>query len=613
MPVAIVIDAEWELDSCLEWAARFARANHDPLLVCTFNKKQGGPPELNEPAEESEAKTQLGEAAFRAVEECSRITRSDPTDGELTHTTILEISGSDPAAALIQQVSPRSISLLIVPRHTSERGLDPELAWERELFLRAPCETMLLRPRMDKSATAPSVLVPVDGRPPSETALRWGNRLGRHDDTTMLVLYIEPEVDLYAREVGEQIVERIVRRVLGAEAKVETQVTLASVIKETIAGEASQHGLLLLGANRQGVGQRWRKSSISEWLMSQPTGPTVAVVRPAIPLADRMSQLVERTLKARVPQLGREQRVSLVERVQGSSQWDFDFISLICLSTLIAALGLVQSSAAVVIGAMLVAPLMTPLVAAGLSLVQGNRLLIRHASATVLKGFVLAFAIGLSVGWLIPRLAETPEMVSRGSPNVLDFIVALVGGVAGSYAMGRPNLLSALPGVAIAAALIPPIATAGLAASLGNFSLAFGALLLFVTNIVAIVLGAAAALWAIGIRPTHEFGVLESWVVRVAGILVLLAAAIAAYELSPQPSVPRSLNADLSAALPDSDVVIVETYLNSPNRLRIVVEADAPLKPNTAAILRDTAVAQMGPETRVQIETRQVTTLPETF
>ena len=90
-------------------------------------------------------------------------------------------------------------------------------------------------------------------------------------------------------------------------------------------------------------------------------------------------------------------------------------------------------------------------------------------------------------------------MLARDLPNFIDLIVALASGVAAAYAMGRPHLVSALPGVAIAAALVPPIATAGLAVPLGSWTLAGGASLLFFTNVIAIVLGTAITFWAVGI------------------------------------------------------------------------------------------------------------------
>jgi len=92
-----------------------------------------------------------------------------------------------------------------------------------------------------------------------------------------------------------------------------------------------------------------------------------------------------------VPQLEKESRVKLVDRLQEGSSFNFDFASLILLSTIIAAFGLLDNSAAVVIGAMLVAPLMTPLVGIGFALIQGNERLMKTALRAVVLGFAVAF------------------------------------------------------------------------------------------------------------------------------------------------------------------------------------------------------------------------------
>jgi uncharacterized hydrophobic protein (TIGR00271 family) len=151
---------------------------------------------------------------------------------------------------------------------------------------------------------------------------------------------------------------------------------------------------------------------------------------------------------------------------------------------------------------MLVAPLMTPLVGIGFALIQGNERLMRTALKAVLLGFAVAFLIAAVLGLLtnfLTTITISGEMAARDEPSLLDLLVALFSGVAAAYAMSRPNLLSALPGVAIAAALVPPIATAGMALTMGDSKLGGGALLLFFTNIVAIVLGTAVTFWAVGI------------------------------------------------------------------------------------------------------------------
>jgi uncharacterized hydrophobic protein (TIGR00271 family) len=191
------------------------------------------------------------------------------------------------------------------------------------------------------------------------------------------------------------------------------------------------------------------------------------------------------------------------------------------LATAIAALGLLQDSTAVVVGAMLVAPLMTPIVGAGLSLVQGNMVLARHAVKAIISGFILALLVGMVIGVLTPGVSLNHELLGRGNPNTLDLAIAFFSGIAAAYALSRPNLSAALPGVAIAAALVQPVATIGIALVIGEFSVAQGAALLFGTNVVAIIIGSALVLHLVGIRaaPTSAPRI---WASRTLLVLFLL-------------------------------------------------------------------------------------------
>jgi uncharacterized hydrophobic protein (TIGR00271 family) len=363
--------------------------------------------------------------------------------------------------------------------------------------------------------------------------------------------------------------------------------------------------LLLLGARYYGVVHRFLFPSISERLITVAEGPAVAVIRPAIPLASRFIRWAERTLKNGVPQLDRNRRVALVERVQSSSQWDFDFIALICLSTLIATLGLMLNSPAVVIGAMLVAPLMTPLLGAGLSLVQGNVVLLGNAVNAVFRGFLLAVVIACLVGLLTPGLILTSEMLARGSPGIFDLLVAFTSGIAAAYAIGRPNLLSALPGVAIAASLVPPISTCGLGLVLGRYNLAIGAGLLFLTNIIAIVLGAACSLFAVGIRGTHEHGAFASWAWRVALALVLLTIGLGIYEALPSEDLPDDVRTLIAQRLSRSDAAVVSISVDKyqqPVHVDMVVKLPQAPEPQLADELLEILKQHYQPQVQLQLQ-----------
>ena len=201
-----------------------------------------------------------------------------------------------------------------------------------------------------------------------------------------------------------------------------------------------------------------------------------------------------------VPNLDTKERTLLYSGLDEGAVCNSDFLLMMCLSTAIAALGLLINSPAVIIGAMVVAPLMTPLIAAGCALVRGDLSLFNKSIRAMLFGSLVALGVSLLVGTLIPNDTLTTEMVSRGRPDILDLFVGLFAGAGAGYATARPKVMAALVGVAVAAALVPPIATVGLAFTEGNMLVAEGAGILFITNLVAIVLGAAAMFYLLGIQ-----------------------------------------------------------------------------------------------------------------
>ena len=165
----------------------------------------------------------------------------------------------------------------------------------------------------------------------------------------------------------------------------------------------------------------------------------------------------------------------------------FSFHFMLGLSTIIATLGLLSNSAAVIIGAMIVAPLMGPIVGMAYSTAMGNRKLLRRSSFTVLKGILLAIVVSWIVASLIGLETVDTEIMSRVKPTLIDFGIAMAAGAAGAFANTRRSISSALPGVAIAVALVPPLSVVGIGLAQGDGSIAFGALLLFLTNLICII------------------------------------------------------------------------------------------------------------------------------
>jgi|26BtaG_2_1085354.scaffolds.fasta_scaffold08229_1 uncharacterized hydrophobic protein (TIGR00271 family) len=170
------------------------------------------------------------------------------------------------------------------------------------------------------------------------------------------------------------------------------------------------------------------------------------------------------------------------------------------LSAIIASYGLVANSPAVVIGAMLVAMMLGPITGVALAIIDYRMPLLRKSLFTVAAGGALVVAIGFIVGLLHQGQPLTNEILSRTEPTSMDLMIALAGGTAGAYAMISPHLSVAVVGVAVATALVPPLAASGILLSNGEISLGLGALLLAMTNIIAIQFTNALVLWFTGFR-----------------------------------------------------------------------------------------------------------------
>lgn len=180
------------------------------------------------------------------------------------------------------------------------------------------------------------------------------------------------------------------------------------------------------------------------------------------------------------------------------------FFALMTFASVIASMGVISDSTAVVIGAMLVAPLMTPLMGMAISLVMGwpNRL--TRSALVAFGGILLAIGIGVLLGSVAPGLIDTAtnsQIIARTTPTDVDLIIAIAAGAAGAYGLSRPDVSDALPGVAIAISLVPPLSVVGISYSQSDWSAGNGALLLFATNMIAILLVGGLTFVFTGVTP----------------------------------------------------------------------------------------------------------------
>lgn len=179
------------------------------------------------------------------------------------------------------------------------------------------------------------------------------------------------------------------------------------------------------------------------------------------------------------------------------------YLVLMVLSTLLATVGLFANSAPVIIGAMILAPLMSPIISLSMGVLRQNLDLISTSLKTLIVGVLLALVFGVLLTLIIPLQAVTSEISARLSPTILDLAVAIISGIAGAYASARTELAKSLAGVAIAVALVPPLAVSGIGIGWLDWHTFSEAFLLFITNLVGIVLASTLTFLVMGFSPFH--------------------------------------------------------------------------------------------------------------
>ena len=179
------------------------------------------------------------------------------------------------------------------------------------------------------------------------------------------------------------------------------------------------------------------------------------------------------------------------------------YLVLVVLSTLLATIGLFANSAPVIIGAMILAPLMAPIISLSMGILRQSGPLVAQSSKTLVIGIILALCFAMLLTLKIPLQNINHEIGSRLSPTILDLGVAIVSGIAGAYAYTRSEVAKSLAGVAIAVALVPPLAVSGMGIGWLDWEVFSGSFLLFTANLVGMILAAAATFLVMGFSPFH--------------------------------------------------------------------------------------------------------------
>jgi uncharacterized hydrophobic protein (TIGR00271 family) len=453
------------------------------------------------------AKVKQGRLTVLCISEAGRLPdwlQIPANYGDVSIVTEL-VQSHDPAKAILRYARQHRPNLLLVGwrRRAARRGyllgstLDPVL-------LQAPCPVATVRanptwPEVDLADKETlNILAPVSGGPNTPLVIELALNMSTQAEVT--AIYVSPEEeDETELEASRAWLAQLAASWAG-QPRFKANLVYAPTRRKGILAEAEKYDLIILGASHHNIFSQVLFGALPQRIALENKGTTVIVKQVEDGLGSRLGQLWRQSIRF-LPALTAEERAEVYKQVRRSARPRIDFFMLIALSAGIAALGLLLSSPAVIIGAMLVAPLMSAIVGLGLGTIQGDLRLLRLAGSATLRGMALAIGMGLLIGWLAPFQSPTNEMMSRTAPSMLDLGVALISGLAGAYALCRKNISSALAGVAIAVALVPPLATVGIGLAWLNWQIAGGAFLLFLTNLVAISAASELLFFAIGFRP----------------------------------------------------------------------------------------------------------------
>ena len=248
------------------------------------------------------------------------------------------------------------------------------------------------------------------------------------------------------------------------------------------------------------------------------------------------------------------------------------FWVMLVLSAIVASAGVITDSTATVIGAMIIAPLSTPIMGIALGLALGRR---NGSVVYVTLGVITVVVIGLVFSLVVPQdidLLSDSQIASRTSPGLADLVAAIATGFAGAIALCRRDVAAVLPGVAIAISLVPPLAVVGVCLGQGAPGLAAGAFLLFFSNLLAMV--AAGLLTFVALDPLAERHARRRPGLVIAGLAVVIAVplvanTVAVYAVDRYSAEVRSTASQWLASTPDAAVTSVD--FTSPSDVRIYI------------------------------------------
>ena len=467
----------------------------------------------------------------------------------------------------------------------------------------APCGVLIYRSAVSNEFDR--VVVPIDGTLPSVIAMKLGVSLALQHSIPLRQLSVQ--FDYHYNPEHEEAIKRYEDH-LPREMDLKKKIVVSHQPAREIVGDLNEDDLLVTGFAQKTDFERHIINDLSNQLLNLAPGPVILISQHEWHRGIRGT--IEHGIARLNPQLTQVEQNEMIWSAEKSAGANLDYIVMIVLSAALATLGLLTNSVAVIIGAMLVAPLMSPISSLSIGMATGILHLTRRASVTLFAGVTLALLISIVMGVLLPIDTPTEEMLARGSPNLLDAAIALVSGWVAAYATARRGIPAALAGVAIAAALMPPISTIGLGIALQDIDLALGANLLFLANIAFIVAAQYITFLWMGMHPTKDregasLNRSRAWwiVLFLITLIVLLIFARLGSQAVDEAHIRERLQAE---AFHGAQVVEYHVISSVPFSVQLIVQSDHQIRPeevDAAQILINDLYQQ---EVQLTVVARQV-------
>lgn len=496
--------------------------------------------------------------------------------------------------------------LIIIGSRSPQRGEVVLGSVVENVIETAPCDVLVYR--IGEDADYQRIVVPVDDVPQARVAARIAIRLA--EAKSCRIEAMRPQTRQRSQFEGLAIIEQSIAELPGNRRVKRTVVTSGDPV-DGILARTEADDLIIVGFSSRNEFERMMFGDVSRGLLDRAEGPVILISR-SLEKESVAQRFTRRFVNYLRPELTRTEQESLVRQARVNARPSIDYTVMILVSAALASLGLLLNSSAVIIGAMLVAPLMSPLVALSTGLTVGRVRVAARAVVTLALGVLMALVVGYTFGAVLPRL-PTAEMLSRGSPTLLDAAIALASGVAGAYATARKDIPAALAGVAIAAALMPPLCTVGLAAALGEPELATGAGVLFLTNIFCITLAGIGTFLYLGMTFRRYDDV--SVPMQVFGVFVVILAAVPVgmelMSLSRQSTTENLIRRELNDFLPDDvDLISLEFFRrDEPTRVVATVRTALELTPSQTDPIEQRIASQLGESVRLEMVVLRVVRL----